>query len=233
MSDTPQPPAAWNDLEFLRRVDGASSTVPPLRVLFLAHRLSANGRLILRTSRERHEVHVHGGQVVSVSGWTDLLSRVGVPGEPGDDLASLLNRAVQKQVRPDDALRAAGVTLGAHLARMVGSSSIRVRFDEDATERGMRTPLLDSVPRIIAIGLREMRPPDLLRAEYGRQMDRRVTLCPLDAEAPVKAGLDTLAHRMLREARSRPSLSAFLSDTGDARWVALDLLVQLGLVALG
>ena len=60
-------------IDALAGLSGTSGGIPPIRVLFLAHRVSASGRLWMTRGVEMRTIDLSGGQIVGCSGFQDLL----------------------------------------------------------------------------------------------------------------------------------------------------------------
>ncbi len=221
-------PDEWQGAEFLARVDGSSDHFPPSRVLFLAHRVAATGRLTVDDFVDTVEIGVRAGRVVFVEGLPGLLAAV----DPALDAGSLAQAVGQGVALGHDVtalLGAAAARVGAWLA---SAAEGRVRFDAGWTPPPGSFPLPEPVPRLIASGLRRARPQALAASwDEGRRVFARV---PDDADSS-RWGLDALAARVLRDtAKPVPAstLARRAGDQGAEVLRALDFLVAVGLVAV-
>lgn len=225
------PERAWSGADFLDTVSGPASRFPPLRVLFLAHRVAASGRLHVRTISRARQIHLLGGAIVSVVDFPDLLQRLDVLGEPGVDMVSLVGAAIGRGYPADRAIAEAVDGLARALGALAEPGNAEVRFDAAAEEPRARMPIAEPIPRLIARGLRELRPLERLRALYAPRLRNAVALSLPDDAPERRWGLPPLASRLLREAASGPTLGDLLGiEAGPEPAFAVDLLMQLGLI---
>lgn len=227
--------AVWVGLDFLATIEGNSDRFPPLRVLFLAWRIRGDGRLSVQTHTGKQELFLQQGQIVSARGFPDLLTDIGVPGSPWDDLGVLVSRAVGAGQRPEDALAAGSRGLGRAFVAWVGNTRAQVSFDTRAAPPPLRLPLADPLPRIIGDGLRAVRPADKVRAALTSRLREPIRLELPDDAPETRWGLDALSFRLLREAQRCKTLGDLVgtASPGEPVWTTVDLLVQLGLVQIG
>ncbi len=223
----------WSGLEFLRTIDGPVSRYSLLRAFFLAYRTGATGRFEL-TEAGRWSADLREGTVVAVRGVGGLLAGLGVEGTEEDDLEALLGRAIAAGHAPDEALRAAARGLGRTVARATLDGAGRVRFVEGAAPEGFAAPLPVPVPRMLAEGLAAERPARVVRRAYARRR-RAAVRVNVPADAPEhRLGLPPRVLGLLRQAGHAETLGELVSDPRrgetDEAWLAVDLLVHLGLV---
>jgi curved DNA-binding protein CbpA len=224
----------WADLTFLRSVSGPIEQFPPIRVLALAHRLKASGRINIVTDDGRKTIDVDAGRVVQASGFHDLLEFLGLTNGPDEDLAHVLGRAVRAGMAADSALNIAGHTLGARLADLLGQDG-HVEFDPQAKSQSQQVVLPVTVPRMLTEGLKISRSIDRIRPLYLGTRGGRVEVKVPHGVALEQLGLDPVAYRLLRKAQKVPQIDLLLkSEEGDAdaRILAIDLLAALGYVRI-
>lgn len=222
---------AWCGADFLDTISGPASRFPPLRVLFLAHRVAATGRLDIRTISRSRQIHVLGGTIVSVVDFPDLLHRLDVLGEPGADMVTLVGAAIGRGYPSDRAIAEAIDGLARALGALAEPGNAEVRFDTNAGEPRAKMPVGEAIPRLITRGLREVRPVERLRAIFAPRLRNPVMLSLPDDAPERRWGLPAMASRLLREAASGPTLGDLLGvEAGPEPAFAVDLLMQLGLL---
>jgi tetratricopeptide (TPR) repeat protein/CheY-like chemotaxis protein len=224
----------WTDMTFLRSVSGPLEQYPPIRVLALAHRVKATGRINIVTDEGRKTIDVDAGRVVQASGFHDLLEFLGLNNGPDDDLAQVLGRGVKAGMAADAALNIAAQTLGARLADLLGQDG-HVEFDANAKPHGQSVVLPVTVPRMLTEGLKVSRSIDRIRPLYLGTRGGRVEVKVPHGVGLEQLGLDPVAYRLLRKAQKIPQIDLLLkSEEGDAdaRILALDLLAALGYIRI-
>jgi curved DNA-binding protein CbpA/CheY-like chemotaxis protein len=224
----------WADMTFLRSVSGPLEQFPPIRVLALAHRVKATGRINIVTDEGRKTIDVDAGRVVQASGFHDLLEFLGLTNGPDDDLAQVLGRGVKAGMAADAALNIAAQTLGARVADLLGQDG-HVEFDPNAKPHGQQVVLPVTVPRMLTEGLKVSRSIDRIRPLYMNTRGGRVEIRVPHGVGLEQLGLDPVAYRLLRKAQKIPQVDLLLkSEEGDAdsRILALDLLAALGYIRI-
>lgn len=231
----------WEGADFLGRVDGPIERFPPLRVLFLAHRVEASGQLDITSGAVRAAILMRAGRVVHVEGVPDLFAGLPVALPDRVDLIRGVGLLVAEGLAVDDVMRAASEALGAFVAGLAGHTGGNVRWTPRTSFPAGAFPLPVPVPRMIAAGLRARRPMDAVRRDWSEREGSRVILqLPMDSSDD-KLGLDMTALRLLRLAPRNPEVVALVSavaGTGVDRRTddvlrTLDLLEHLGLVRVG
>jgi CheY-like chemotaxis protein/tetratricopeptide (TPR) repeat protein len=236
-SPAPVPADSWSGLESLSAVAGPIDRYPPVRVLFLAHRVAATGAMRVEVDSRVAVVGLRGGNVVHVSGVSDLFAALGsaLP----DDLTQGLGAAVAAGYPPDRALAAATDGLGAWLAGLVDMRGGAVTFDLAWVPPAGSFPLPDPVPRVLARGLALGR-TDALVARTWRALDL-AGLSPRlpDDSAESRWGIDATSMRVLRLAPRARTVDVLLREAAGpdaARRTevlrALDTLTVLGLLVV-
>ena len=129
----------WSGSEFLAQVGGNALEFPPARVLFLAQRLGASGRLWLTQGADIRTIDVKDGVIVGCSGIPDLLGALGVEGERGDGLSDLVDKAVAGGASAEDALGACARRLGQAVVSWQSNEDLMVQFAMNAP--GPLTPM--------------------------------------------------------------------------------------------
>lgn len=224
----------WSGVDFLTTVNGSAERFPPLRVLFLAHRVAASGLLTMINIYGARGLWIQAGAVGALAGFNDLLATIGVRGEPGEDANAMVSRAITGGQSPDRVLTALGDGVAATLAGFADLKSMDIRFRMDAKPPPQLLPPLDPFPRLLARGLRQLRPPERLRPAFGPRLNLVARLAIPDDAPESRWGLDPTALRVLREAGRGPTLGELLGSgaPSGATWLAVDLLLQLGLIEL-
>jgi hypothetical protein len=223
---------AWSGRDFLDVVEGPIDRFRPIRVLFLVHRTSASGTLFV-TGDWAFSIRSYNGQIVSAEGARGLMSALGIEAEE-TDLLSQLSAAIRAGISADRAIEAAGDALGDMLAHTSQWTDGLVRFESGGGRGQVSIPV--SIPRVIAGGLRRVRPAEVVRRELGRHRH-----APLRLQVPNDApdsqwGLPPVAFRLVRDAVRVSSLGELLGAARggetDEGWLAVDLAVQLGLLQI-
>lgn len=236
----PRRPAdsSWSGEEFLRRVDGPLSRYPLVRVLFLAHRIEANGRVVVRRpGRGELAIVLRAGRVVAVSGAPWLLGTLSKDLPDHADLAVDVENAVRAGFPADGVLRAASEGLGAHIASIADARTGSIRWDPDFTPPTSAFPLPVPLPRLMALGLRDARPAATIAAEWGRRLEAPIQLVAPDDSPETKWGIDMTGLRIMRLApthgRVGDLVAAAIGKDSERRGDVLrsmDLLHQLGIL---
>lgn len=229
----------WSGAEFLGRVAGPVERFPPARVLFLAHRVEATGAVTVRHDDLDARVAVRGGRVVHVTGVPGLLKGLDPRVPETGDLASGIGAAVLAGHGADRALLAAAAALGEFLARLVGVRGGEVRWDPAFVAPPGSFPLSESVPRIVAGGLRRARTVSQVVRTWGALEMATVRVRVPDDSPETRWGLDATAMRVLRLAARHPKVgelvNASAGEDADRRLEvhrAIDLLYLLGLLVV-
>jgi curved DNA-binding protein CbpA len=236
-----RPPAAapadlWAGRDFLHAVAGPASRFPPLRVLFLAHRVGATGRLSFRARGDERVIDLMNGAVCGSEGIGNLLSGLGVDSTDSTALSAQIAQAIRQGTSPDRALDVAGQGLGLALARIAAVDDDPVRFVAGPCWSGPPTTLPMSLPRILATGLRAARSADVVRRELGRHRNAALRVALPDDAPESQWGLSPVAFRLLRDAARASTLGELLGSARggetDETWQSVDLLLHLGLLNL-
>lgn len=227
---------SWSGPDALRAVDGNARRFPIARVLFLAHRVNATGRLSVSGGGSIAEIGLQNGRVVGWSGLPGLVARglgAVTDGGPGD-LMGQLGQHIGQGTPPDQAMEAAAVGLGLWVADRVSASGVTVRWT-DAPWTASPMPLPRSIPQLLSAGLGQGRPAALVRRTYGAQRHAAVRATPPIDAPQSQWGLSPAALRLVRLTQTPQSLGDLLGSAGgesDQSWAAFDFVLQLGLVEL-
>ena len=212
----------WSGEGFLRLVDGPEARFPPVRVLFLAHRLSASGTLHVGDA----QVDLQQGKIAGARG----LAGVG----QGGGLMDAIGASIGQGQTPDVAMQSAGVAVVEDLLKLTirATGEHTVRFAASDIRAAVVLPT--SVPRLIALALEKMRPPSEIKRELGARPSRAVSLHPPDDSPERKWGLSPVALRVVRAGRQARNLGALLAAAGgagrDSVWTAVEFLRHLGIL---
>jgi len=227
---------SWSGPAFLSNINGSPERFSPLRLLFLAHRVRASGRLEVNIRPPGFSVDLRGGRVVGCQGLPELLETLDIPGSTREELGTLLGKAVAAGHAMDHVMAAAARGLGLALGRTVGHTTGTVRFDPDAPGPSMPMSLAVPLPQIMAAGLREARSASRVRRELGRHRNSTLILRAPNDSPESAWGLPSVGLRLLRDAgRARTLgdlLGAYRGGETDELWLTLDLLMQWGILRL-
>ena len=212
----------WNGEVFLRRVEGLDERFPPIRVLFLAHRLNASGTLTYGDV----EVDLQHGKIADVRG----LPTVGM----GQGLMQAIGEAIGQGQPPDAAMRAAGVDAIAALLKLSNASEgdRPVRFTSCPIRAQVVLPT--RLPRLLGLALEQTVSPAEVRRELGGRSARLVSLHPPEDSPESTWGLSPVGLRVVRAGRSALNLGDVLAAGGGSErhavWMAVEFLRQLGIL---
>ena len=228
--------ASWSGMGLLQQIDGSNEEYPPIRVLFALYRLKASGRLSIQHSSSAFVLTLQSGKVVGLIGAPELLSACGVSGSEDADLMALIGAAIASGTSPDEAMLAAANGLGDLLANSIDLSGGQVRFEDGIKPSGAAIPLPLSIPRIIRGGLERTRPVAVLEAALAEKLSCEIRLSLPDDTTLDRWELTPVSLRLLRiikkNADRKPTLGMVIRKDPIERMVAVDLLLQLGLVSL-
>ena len=222
----------WSGAEFLRAINGMGSRFPPIRVLYLAHRIQASGRVELLLADGWRQIGLRRGRINQAVGFRQVATGLNLLPQSDEDLASMFGRALAAGGSPDQLLRSCGGLLGEVLVRLSPDRVRMIRFLEEEIP-GTPVPLPASIPTIVAEGVGRLWTTGELVARWGPLGRQRVELqLPTDAPEP-SWGLPPIAHRILRElSRGATLIDAVGGGRGstEAAWQAFELLRLLGFV---
>lgn len=236
------PPASpddtWSGADFLGAVDGPLERFPPARVLFLAHRVEASGRLEIRHAGGVATIGVRAGRVVQVEGVPRLFADLPVP--EGAALGVGLGHLASAGFPVDDAMRAAADGLGRWIAALGTPAGATATWTGVSAFPPGVFALPTPVPRLLAAGLRAEVGAEALEAAWGARAQRAVRLAVPDDAPDLKWGLDMTALRLIRLAPREPNVGSLVRAAVGAQEErrgevlrALDLLLHLGILHLG
>ncbi|MSQ01647.1 MAG: response regulator [Myxococcales bacterium] len=227
----------WSGAAFLASVRGPIERVPPVRMLFLAHRLDATGALVVDTAAGTVRIVLRSARVMHVEGLPGALSALSPTLLDHRHLQRDVAEAVGAGHAIDDILNAATAALGEWLARSVALRGGAVVFEPDVAPPAGSFPLPLPIPRLIASGLRLGRTAAEVEREWRAASGAVVRLRVPDDSPETRWGLDATCMRLLRLANKPTSVAALLDEAaggdGQRRVDALrglDILYVLGLV---
>lgn len=234
--DSGRPPT-WAGAEFLADAHGTVERVPPLRMLFLAHRVSATGALVVDHPLLQAVVVLRNGRLVHVEGIPGLVRAVAPQLQDQRHLGKDLAAAIAAGHDAQRVMEAAAEAVGDALARLVTARGGKVRFDADVVAPAGAFPLPLTVPRLIAAGLRTARPVTQIAQQWEQLGSATVRLRIPDDSTEDRWGLDPTAMRVLRVAAGVRELGGLLRDAAGADPErraevirAIDLLYLLGIL---
>lgn len=230
---------AWTGADFLADVHGPVERVPPLRVLFLAHRVGATGAIHIDHPSMQGRIVLRAGRILHVEGLPHLLRSLDARLPDHRHLGRDVGEAIAAGHDPQKAMEAAAEGIGEQLARLLTLRGGEVRFEAAATPPPGAFPLPAAIPRVIAHGVRIARPPAQVASQWESLAGATVRLRVPDDSAEDRWGLDPAAMRVIRLASNARDVGQLLRDGGGAdpdRRVevvrALDLLYMLGVVVV-
>ena len=223
-------PLRWTGEAFLDRVHGTSKRFPPLRVLFLIHRVGGTGRFSVRTKTADWSIDFKNGKILNCQGIPGLLGE----GYPGNDLMSQLGAAIGGGMPPHEAMEQAALGIGEAVARISVDQRGAVDFDSDAPAPAQPMMLPTALSRIISEGLEKAHGIDRVRRRLDGNARATLTVVPPDDRSASEWGLPALALRLIREIGRGivfENLMELLDDSEiDRGWRMIDLMLQLGLL---
>ncbi len=212
----------WSGEGFLRRVRGKGDRFPPIRVLFLAHRLSVSGHL------RAGAIHItlQQGSIAEAKG----IATVG----SGGGLMHAIGMAIGQGQTPDQAMREAGVEVMRALVKMK-SDDQDVSFEVDTVRAPVVLPT--PIPRLLSLALADVRPGATVKRLLAGSPSRRVRLKAPEDSPETAWGLSPVALRVVRAASRAQNLGDLVAAAGgadkDSVWEAVDYLLHLGIVQFG
>jgi predicted negative regulator of RcsB-dependent stress response len=211
----------WAGDAFLHQIRGKGDRFPPCRVLFLVHRLSASGRLQVGST----EITMQQGKLAEARG-------IPTVGE-GEGLMAAITTAIGQGQSPDAAMHDTAMAVVKALVQL-DADDLEVAFTVESQRSSIVLP--DTVPRLLAKALKELRPPDVVKTELAARPSRRVRLAAPDDSPETAWGLSPVALRMVRAATRASNLGDLLAGAGgperDAVWESLDYLLHIGVLQL-
>ena len=210
---------SWSGDLFLRKIEGKGDRFPPIRVLFLAHRLGATGVLHIGSMA----VVVKQGKIADATG----VAAVG----GGGGLMQAIGAAVGQGKPPDAAMQDAGVEVLKALVQ-TDADALDVRFAVEEVRAPVVLPT--SIPRLLTVALQAVRPASEIKRELAGRPSRGVEL-NAPADSPENTwGLSPVSLRVVRASKKARNLGELVSMAGGAEkesvWEALDFLLHLGLL---
>ncbi len=229
----------WSGAGYLERASGPTEQVPPIRLLFLAHRVDATGMLVVERAGELVRVVLKAGRVVQVEGFAGLLRSLDPRLPDAPSLPAAMATAVAAGHGVDAVMDAACVGLGEWLARTARLRGGAVRFDVHAIPPPGAFPLPQPLPRIVANGLRSGRAIGQVDRDWSAQGSARATARLPDDAPESRWGLDPTALRVLRLSQSTVDVNHLVREATGADpqrrpeiLRALDLLYFLGMLVI-
>ncbi len=211
----------WSGEVFLRQVQGKGERFPPCRVLFLAHRLNASGRL----QAGPIELTMQQGKLAEAKG----IETVG----GGAGLMAAISAAIGQGQSPDAAMHDTALAVIKAVIQL-DADTLDVSFTVESQRSSIVLP--GTVPLLLAQALKALRPPDVVKSELAARPSRRVRLAAPDDSPETSWGLSPVALRMVRAATKASTLGDLLAGAGgaerDAVWEALDYLLHIGVLQL-
>lgn len=229
----------WSGHSFLVGISGPFERVPPLRLLFLAHRVDADGAVVIERNEYAGRIVVRAGRVVHIEGLPGILRSLDPKLPDVRHLGKDIGAAIAAGHPVDQALSAVATGLGEVLAKQVSQRGGMVRFDPDCSPPAGSFPLPTPIPRIIAGGLKAGRAQTQVDRDWVPLAKLAVRVRIPDDSPETRWGLDATTMRVFRLAQSSVDVGHLLNEasSGDpARRAdvlrALDLLYLLGLVVV-
>ncbi len=227
----------WSGAAFLASVRGPLEKVPPVRMLFLAHRLDATGALVVDTPDGTVRIVLRNARIVHFEGLPGTLRALSPPLVDHRHLQQDVTEAVSAGHPIDNILDVATAALGEWLARSVELRGGAVRFEPDVAAPPGSFPLPAPLPRVLAAGMRLGRAASTVERDWRGINEVRVRVRIPDDSPETRWGLDATCMRLLRLAGKSPDVGTLVNEAaaGDALRRAevlrgLDLLYVFGLV---
>ncbi len=209
----------WAGEAFLRQVDGPSTRFPPVRVLFLLHRLAGSGTLIVGS----RQIDVKQGRIADARGFAEVGA--------GGGLMHAIGSAIGAGVAPDQAMQQVGVDLFVALLQS-SRAEVDVRFA--AGDPPAPFALQTAIPRLIALAVDKVYPADEIRRNLAGRPSRRLSIHVPDDAPDSVWGLSPGALKVVRGASRVRDLGGLVASAGgaerDSVWTAIAFLQQLGIL---
>ena len=218
----------WSGLDALEKVNGSGIRFPPMRVLFLAHRVNGTGQFGVEQDGQVTSLNLYGGKVVGVLGVPNLMQNES-GSTTGQNLEQALGASIAQGVSPEKAMDAAALGIGAWVASLDSAKLDRVWFDTHAQAPERPMVLTTTVARMLALGNENIRPFDIVRAELKAKRRLRVEVWYPDDSPETRWGLPSVALRLLRFAMKN-QVSGLSRAAPDEVWLAVDLMERLGMM---
>jgi len=212
----------------LERIEGPVEAFPPLRVLWSIWKARATGRIELFLDPDELELFIQDGQIVQGRGLSGPLEGLGLVADAGDSFSTLLGKAIAQGVPVDQALDGLALAVGRALLAAVGRLGGMILFEPQVQPDGDAFPLPREVPWILSMAMRQCRSAAQVRQVLEPLLD---DVLVAGGEAVEGAQLPAAALRLSKAAAKGQRLGELLG-ADDGGWLAVDLLLQLGLVTL-
>ena len=219
----------WSGLDALNGVNGSGIQFPPMRVLFLAHRVNGTGQFGVEQDGQVVTLYLHAGKVVGALGVPNLMKTGSVSTSQDPDLEQALGAAIAQGIAPGKALDAAALGIGVWVTSLDPAKLDRVWFDTNASPPDRPMVLATTVARMLALGNESVRPIDAARTELKAKRRQRVNVWHPDDSPETRWGLPSVALRLLRSAMT-DRVSGLSRSSPDEVWLAVDLMVRLGMM---
>lgn len=212
----------------LERVEGPVEAFPPLRVLWAIWKARAAGRIELFLDTDELELFVQDGQIVQGRGLSGELEGLNLVAGADETFSTLLGRAIAKGVAVDQCLEGLALAVGRGLVESVGRLGGMILFEPQVETEGDAFPLPRQIPWILSTAMRQRRTASQIRQMLAPLLDDHLVT---GSEAVEGAQLPAAALRLSKAAAKGPRLGEVLG-ADDSAWLAVDLLLHLGLVKL-
>ena len=227
----------WSGAAFLASVRGPIERVPPLRMLFLAHRLDATGVLVVETADGTVRIVLRAARVMHFEGLPGTLRALSPTLPDHRHLQRDVAEAVGAGHPIESILDVATSSLGEWLARSLEFRGGAVRFEPGVAPPAGSFPLPAPLPRVLAAGMRLGRAAATVERNWRAVDEARVRVRVPDDSPETRWGLDATSMRLLRLASKTSTVGTLLAaaEAGDGQrrgdmLRGLDLLYMLGLV---
>lgn len=208
----------WSGHAFLAQVNGEAERYPPIRVLYLAHRLSRSGKLRVGSA----EITVQNGQLAEATG----LVTVG----HGGGVMHAVGAAMGRGLGAEEAMTEVGRDILVALLTTPETSPVHWQDDD------VRAPVVlpQSTPRLLKLALAFARPVDAVRADLAGSPSQPISIHAPDDAPQSTWGLDAVSMRVIRAARKSRTMGDLVAAAGGASrdevWSSIDFLRHLGLL---
>lgn len=227
----------WSGAAFLAGLEGPIERVPPMRVLFLCHRVAGSGAVLIELPEVQASVVVRAGRIIHVEGVPGLLKALDPRLRDHRHLGQDIAAAVAAGNDVQRALESAEDGLGDFLTRSLTARGGLVRFDPHAVPPPGAFPLPSPIPRLVSGALRRGRPIAQITRDWDALEMAAIHVRIPDDSPESRWGLDPTAMRVVRIAGNAKELGPLVSEasgSSDERRAevlrAIDLLYLLGIL---
>ncbi len=220
----------WSGLDALAQMSGTSAELPPIRIMFLAHRVSASGHLWMTRGVEIRAIEVFEGEIVGCSGFRNLIGDL--EGERQWSISDWVDPQVSAGTAAEQALSNVAVALCVAALCAHDDGDWMIQFVPSKATPTNISAIPQSLGQSMAVAIREsIADTDVRRWLEDAANNGIVAYRPVDSPI-ARWGLDAIGLRLLEVAESNPSVGTMFVEIGTDGWGPLGVLWKLGLVGL-